>query len=274
MDDAGIDEPATRAGGRRPGPVRARASLIAAVTAVVALPLMVLGAVVCGLIPAVPWWIGPILGLAVAAAIVAQRVSTAYRRLLAALGAAPARPDDHARFHNIVQGLSLAASVGEPDLYVVDDPGRNAAAVAYGQWSAVVATSGLLSAVDRIALEAVVAECLVRLGNGDAEAATLGSSLFSPLLGGPLGPLGAIGLDRLLADDRDLRADQAAVALTRYPPGLSSALATISAGPVRVQRAPARVDHVWLVPPSSLEPAPGTHETSGLTLRLDVLGEL
>ena len=270
MDEVGTDEPATRSAGRH----QSHTPLIAAVTVIVALPLMVLAAVLCAVIPGIPWWVGILVGLAVAGVVVARRVSTSYRRLLTALGAVPVGADECARYHNIVQGLSLAASVGEPDLYVVDDPGRNAAAVAYGPSTAVVATTGLLAAVDRIALEAVVAECLVRLGSGDAEAATLGAALFSSLGGGPLAPLAAAGLGRLLAEDRDLRADQAAVALTRYPPGLSSALAAISTGPARVQRAPAHLDHVWLVPPSSLEPAADPADTPRLTLRMDVLGEL
>lgn len=270
MDEAGTDEPATRSAGRH----QSHTPLIAAVTAMVALPLIVVAALLCAVIPGVPWWVGIPLGLAVAAALVVQRVRGAYGRLLADLGAVPVDPNGYARYHNIVQGLSLAAAVGEPDLYVVDDPGRNAAAVAYGPSAAVVATTGLLSAVDRIALEAVVAECLVRLGSGDAEAATLGATLFSPLRGGPLAPVAAMGLSRLLAEDRDLLADRAAVALTRYPPGLSSALAAINAGPARVQRAPAYLDHVWLVPPSSLEAAGDPADTPGLTLRMDVLGEL
>jgi len=270
MDEAGTDDTPTRSAGRH----QSHASLIAVVTAMVALPLIVLASVLCAVIPGVPWWVGIPLGLAVAAGLVAQRVRGAYGRLLGALGAVPADPDEFARYHNIVQGLSLAAAVGEPDLYVVDDPGRNAAAVAYGPSTAVVATTGLLGAVDRIALEAVVAECLVRLGSGDAEAATLGATLFSPLRSGPLAPVAAMGLGRLLAEDRDLRADQAAVALTRYPPGLSSALAAINTGPARVQRAPAHLDHVWLVPPSSLEAAGDPAATPGLTLRMDVLGEL
>ncbi len=270
MDEVGTDEPATRSAGRH----RRHAPLIAVVTVIVALPLMALGVALCAVIPGIPWWVGILAGLAGAAALVARRVGASYRSLLAALGAVPADPDTYARYHNIVQGLSLAAAAGEPDLYVVDDPGRNAAAVAYGPSAAVVATTGLLRAVDRIALEAVVAECLVRLGSGDAEAATLGAALFSPLRGGPLGPLASAGLGRLLAEDRELLADRAAVALTRYPPGLSSALAAINTGPARVQRAPAQLDHVWLVPPSSLEAGGDPADTPGLALRLDVLGEL
>ncbi len=272
MDEVGTDEPATRAAGR--GRHQRHAPMIAAITVIMALPLMVVAGVLCAVIPGVPWWVGILVGLVVAAVLVAQRVSTSYRRLLSALGATPVGADEYARYHNIVQGLSLAAAVGEPDLYVVDDPGRNAAAVAYGPSAAVVATTGLLAAVDRIALEAVVAECLVRLGSGDAEAATLGAALFSPLRSGPLAPLASAGLGRLLADDRDLLADRAAVALTRYPPGLSAALAVINTGPARVQRVPAQLDHVWLVPPSSLESAGDPADTPGLTLRMDVLGEL
>lgn len=272
MDDYALDDPPARPA---TGSGISNRGVLAVTVAALAVPLAVVLVVLAAIVPGVPWWIGIVLAVAVASALVIVRLRGAYQRVLATIGAVPAKEDDHPRFHNIVQGLSLAGGVGEPDLYVIDDPARNAAAVARGPSRAIVATTGLLAAIDRIALEAVVAECLVRIGNGDAESATVGAALFGPLIDGPARPLGVYGLRRLLSDDRDLAADRAAVALTRYPPGLSSALGAIAAGPVRPTRVPGHHDLLWLVPPPAIDPAgPVPVEVPSLSLRMDVLGEL
>lgn len=263
--DSGIDDQAARR--LAPAPT-AVTPVVVALTAGLALVLVVVLSIVFALIPGLPWWLGLILGVAGALLLVGLRLRGAYPGLVRALGAVPADPTRYARYHNVAQGLALAGGVNEPELYVVDSPARNAAAVARGARSGIVATTGLLEAIDLIPLEGVVAECLVRITGGDAEAATVGATLFGPLLGTPARPLAQAGLRRLLAPDRDLRADQAAVALTRYPPGLSAAFNLIAAGSAEVAGLPAGLGHVWLVP------AAAPVETVPLTLRIDVLGEL
>jgi len=135
------------------------------------------------------------------------------------------KTDGAARLENLVQGLSLAGGVEEPQVVVLSDPARNAMAVRNGGRNRIVVTQGLLQSLEVVELEGVVAELLTRLKNGDAEAATLGAALFGqPILDGPLrsvlGPVARMGLGRLLSADRDLEADRQAVRLTRYPPGL------------------------------------------------------
>lgn len=249
-----------------------------------ALPLVLLLCIIAALIPAVPWWVGIPVGLGIAVGYVFLRLQRAVEILLNALGASPSSAHDRPRLHNIVEGLSLAGGVDEPELYVVEDDGHNMAAVAHGSRTAVVASTGLLGAFDRISLEGVVAEALVRIRSGDAEAATLGFALFGPLLSGPFAPLGrpvaAVGLQRLLPDDRDLTADRDAVGLTRYPPGLYSGLSTIRSGGAQIGRAAPAAEHVWLVPPSAAQMNEGSTNSSAvvdsapLDLRIDVLGEL
>ncbi|MDH3682477.1 MAG: hypothetical protein OEV40_21290 [Acidimicrobiia bacterium] len=247
--------------------------------AVLSVVLAVVLSVIAALVPGVPWWLGIPLGIAAAVVVVVLRVRRSAELLLAGLGAAPADPDRYARFHNIAEGLSLAGGVDEPELYVVDDDARNAAAVAQGNRSAIVASTGLLEALDRISLEGLVAEALVRIRNGDAEASTLGAALFSGLLRGPLAPIGKpaaiVGLRRLLPEDRDLAADRAAVALTRYPPGLLHAFTTIRSGTARVGQPSAATEHIWLVPPSTVGEG-GELVVNGVPLevRIDVLTEL
>ena len=68
-------------------------------------------------------------------------------------------------------------------------------------------TAGLLSELDRIELEAVLAEELIQIRRRETLPATV--------------LVGTFGIGRALAlpPDRDAEMDQAAVALTRYPPG-------------------------------------------------------
>lgn len=253
-------------------------STIVLVTAIVAIPLILILVLICALIPAVPWWVGIIVGLVVAGTIVGLRLRNTMPVLVNDLQAGLADPTDHARFHNLAQGLALAGGVSEPKLYVIADDARNAAALARGDDSAIVVTTGLLDALDRVALEGVVAEALVRIRSGDAEAATMGAALFGNLLVGPAGgmlkPVAGFCFDRLFSADRDLSADRDAVALTRYPPGLSTALSTIQAGsPTAASSSPAN-DYVWLVPPTAIDESSPVAARVPLDLRIDVLGEL
>ena len=247
--------------------------------AALAIPFVLVACVVLAVLPGVPWWLGLPLGVAIAAAIVLLRLRSAVDLVLGNIGAVPATEDDYPRLHNLTQGLSLAGGVTEPALYVVADDGRNAAAVAQGARAAVVCSTGLLDALDRVSLEGVIAEALVRIRSGDAEAATIGTALYGGLLRGPLAAIGrpaaTLGLRRLLDDDRDLSADRAAVALTRYPPGLLQALTIIRAGSPAMSTADASNEHVWLVPPATVDgAAEAVIEGSPLDLRIDVLGEL
>lgn len=266
-----------------PGPsarsTKATTEVIASAALVLAVPLVVVSCLVLAVVPWIPWFVGIPVGLVVAAVIVARRVRRAADILLAGLGAVPADSGDHARFHNLVQGLSLAGGVPEPELYIVHDDARNAAAVVQGDRSAIVASTGLLQALDRISLEGVVAESLVRIRSGDAEASTLGAALFGGLLLGPVAavvrPAAAFGLRRLLPADRDLVADRAAVTLTRYPPGLLAALTTIRSGSARARVATMANEHVWLVPPATVGEARDVVVSGApLDLRIDVLAEL
>lgn len=247
--------------------------------AVLAVVLVLAACAVLALVPGVAWWLGIPIGVVAAATVVLVRLRSAVALVLGSIGAVPASEHDYPRLHNLTQGLSLAGGVSEPELYVVDDNGRNAAAVAYGERVAVVCSTGLLDALDRVSLEGVVAEVLVRIRSGDAEAATIGTAIYGGLLRGPLATIGrpaaSLGLRSLLADDRDLRADRAAVALTRYPPGLLQALTIIRAGSPVTAATNASNEHLWLVPPATVERgADAVVDGSPLDLRIDVLGEL
>ncbi len=99
-------------------------------------------------------------------------------------------------------------------------------------------TAGLLTELDRIELEAVLAEELIQIRRRETLPATVLVATFG------------VGRALALPADRDAQVDQAAVALTRYPPALASALEKLDAKGAAVTGQPASLAHLWLADPS------------------------
>jgi heat shock protein HtpX len=194
-------------------------------------------------------------------------------RFLASLSPQPADHTDHARLFNLVDGLCVANGVNEPKLYVVDDQARNAAVVMVAggeaQQAALLVTAGLLDALSRIELEGVLAQQLGHVRDGDAALATFAASLVElPIVGGLLAPRVASALDPEL----EAWADLAAVRMTRYPPGLASALERLQEGSTVVAGATPESAHLWLADP--LDGAEVHNPHPPLADRIAVLREL
>lgn len=241
-----------------------------------AVPLMIVLVVVAAVVPVVPWWAGILVALALAGLAVWQRLRTAHdvvvEELLTNRGSVSS-----VRLTNMVKSLALVVGVEEPEAFVLDTEAVNALIAARNDVATLFVTRGLDERLEPVELEAVVAELLVRLRSGDAEAATIGAALYRLPLLGPLsnftiGQTASLGLATLLADERDLAADQHAVALTRYPPALSSALSKLEDQPRRPADLGGECDLLWLVSPDPAA-APGATR-SPLDLRIDVLTEL
>ncbi len=224
----------------------------------------------------VPWFVGLavgiVAGLVVGSVIVLQQVKNPATQVLSTVSGRSPDPIAHARLINLVEGLSLSTGVVEPTVTVVDDHALNAMTVADPAGVTVVITQGLVASLDRMELEGVVAELLVRAKDGDAELATAVAALLERCSGGVFKPFESFVATRsksLFDEDRDLLADQAAVGITRYPPGLASALATLKSGTVKPMAASPSNAHLWLVPPATaLVPS------HSLDLRIDVLEEI
>jgi Zn-dependent protease with chaperone function len=217
-------------------------------------------AVLVGLVVAVVfvWWAGLAAVVVVAGllwvGLVAPRVSRAEERALVLVG--PARPADaraDARLLNVVEGLAPGGGVNRPRVLVVDDPAPNALALGRdARRGCIVTTTGLLGRLSRMQLEAVVAHLLVQLRDGSTTAPTLLLS-FRP---------GRPPVARAVA----AAADAAAVTLTRYPPGLSSALQVVAAaGPSAPAGASPVLAPLWLAPPG---------DVAGVQARIEALDEL
>jgi heat shock protein HtpX len=183
------------------------------------------------------------------------------RRVLAALHGRDADPVSDARLWNLAEGLSISAGLRQPRLVVVDSPSLNAmAAGARADRAVVTVTAGLLTELDRIELEAVLAEEFIQIRRQETFPSTVLVATF--------------GLGRTIAvpADRDAQADQAAVALTRYPPALASALEKLDTKGAEVPGQPASMAHLWLA-----DPRPGAISGRGRLAtreRIEALREL
>ncbi len=176
-------------------------------------------------------------------------------------GSTPSSADPGpARLASLVESVAVAVGVPEPALRVVDDPAPNALVTGPDPRRAtLVVTSGLLDQLDRLALEAVVAQQLsiVRAGathRRDVAVAVLGTA------GRVVAPLGRAAAG-LAAAERT--ADLDAVGVTRYPPGLLAALDAVAAG--AEVTSPDVIAPLWFAPPGAAD---------DLALRLETMREL
>ena len=141
-----------------------------------AVPAVVLGAV--GLLAAGPSSAAVVL-VVVAAALAAWARFGGERRVLAAIGGRDADPVADARLWNLAEGLSIGAGVRQPRLRVIDSPGLNAMAAGTRPNRAIVGvTAGLLAELDRIELEAVLAEELIQVRRQETVPATVLAATF------------------------------------------------------------------------------------------------
>lgn len=99
---------------------------------------------------------------------------TSARAALALTRARPADGPEFAQLRNIVEGVSIAAGIPQPAVYVVNDPAPNAFATGLKpEKSAVAVTTGLLERMSRAELEGVIAHEVGHIRNRDTSFMTL-----------------------------------------------------------------------------------------------------
>jgi heat shock protein HtpX len=211
------------------------------------------------------------------------------RVVLASTRAKAVTPEEQPRLHNIVEGIAIAAGVPKPTVYVVPEQAPNAFATGRDPaHSSIAVTEGLLATMDRVELEGVIGHEMSHVLDRDilvgtvvatlVGAAVLLSEFFmrSWLWGGFRGRRGndagggglelivfAVGFVLLLlapifgqiirlsvSRNREFLADAEGALLTRYPPGLISALKKIQAAPHAMRSANNATAHLWLEQPS------------------------
>src|SRR3989344_6046791 len=88
--------------------------------------------------------------------------------LLKMLKAQEARRPEHAKVINIIEGLSIAAGIPKPKIYLIDDTAINAFATGYKpEKAAVTFTTGALQRLNKEELEGVAAHEISHIKNYD-----------------------------------------------------------------------------------------------------------
>ncbi|HVL28427.1 MAG TPA: M48 family metalloprotease [Acidimicrobiales bacterium] len=257
------------------------------------------------LVAAVVWAVNLLLGRGVPGLIIALVVAGGSALLaywksdavaLAMSHARPADPHEYARYHNLVEGLCIAAGLPKPRLYVIEDQAPNAFATGRNpRHAAVAVTTGLLEKLNRVELEGVLAHELSHIKNYDLLVSTLAVTMVGVVAllsdfslrflwwggprhrndrsgghGGPAAILAVLGFVLLLVTPlaarlmqfavsrrRESLADVSGVALTRYPPGLISALEKLKEDTTVVHSSSRATAHLWIESPLARTPEEG-----------------
>jgi heat shock protein HtpX len=230
---------------------------------------------------------GLVVVLIIAIALALFSYYNSDRIALAASHAKPADETEYRRYHNLVEGLCIAAGLPKPRLYVVDDPAPNAFATGRNpKHAAVAVTTGLLDKMNRVELEGVIAHELSHVKNYDILVTTIavvavGAIALLADIGlrfafwgglrenrrdsndGGLGAIVALLALALLvlapfagylmqfamSRNREYLADASGVQLTRYPPGLIAALEKLRDDQAVVHYATKATAQMWIEQP-------------------------
>ena len=197
--------------------------------------------------------------------------------------ARPASRSEFFDFYTVTENLAITAGLPLPKLYVIDDPAPNAFATGRDENHAVVcATTGLLAMMTRAELEGVIARELSHIKNRDILLMTVavvlagfvaivaniflrmsffgggrsndrdgGNALIMILavVGIILAPIAAKLIELAVSRRREYLADASGVLLTRYPEGLSSALAKLGSYTAPMKSANLATAHLFIGDP-------------------------
>ncbi len=207
--------------------------------------------------------------------------------VLAVSRARPVTREEYPYLYNVVEGLAIAAGLPKPRCYIINDTAPNAFASGRNpKNSVIVVTTGLLDKLNRAELEGVIAHEMSHIKNYDILVQTLsvvmvgvvvllsdwilrsffwggGRRRSSDKRGGNagsilivvalvlavLGPLFAQLLKLAVSRTREYLADANGALLTRYPPGLASALRKLSADKEPLEVANKATAHLYIVNP-------------------------
>jgi heat shock protein HtpX len=184
---------------------------------------------------------------------------------------------------NTVEGLSIAAGLPMPRLYVIEDTAPNAFATGRDpQHAAIAVTRGLLDKMNRLELEGVIAHEMSHVQNYDIRFMTLVTVLVGTVVllsdwmlrslfyrrrrsssksgGNPillliglvfviLSPIIARLMQMAVSRRREYLADASGAKLTRYPEGLANALEKLGADTEPLEVANKATAHLYIINP-------------------------
>jgi heat shock protein HtpX len=203
--------------------------------------------------------------------------------VLTMTGAKQIQESDNPKLFGLIQEITIASGLPMPKVAIVEDSAPNAFATGRNPEHALIAfTTGILDVMDRDELQGVIAHEMAHVGNRDtlvsAVAATTAGAiaLISDMLmrmmwfgggrrdrdsnGNPimlvvslvvliLAPIAAMMLKSAISRKRESLADATAVAFTRNPAGLRSALEVLAADSTVVHQKSTAVAHIWIESP-------------------------
>ena len=204
--------------------------------------------------------------------------------VLTMTGAKLIQESDNPKLFDLIHEVVIASGLPMPKVAIVVDSAPNAFATGRNPEHALIAfTTGILDAMDRDQLQGVIAHEMAHVANRDtlvsAVAATTAGAIaiLSDLLtrmmwfgggrdrnreggGNPLvlvvslvililAPLAAMMLKSAISRKRESLADATAVAFTRNPAGLRSALEVLAADSTVVRQRSTAVAHIWIESP-------------------------
>jgi heat shock protein HtpX len=231
---------------------------------------------------------GTVIALLISGALAFASYWKADAVALAVSRARPADPAQYRRLYNLVEGLTIASGLPMPRIYIVDDVAPNAFATGRNpRHAAIAVTTGLLEKMNRVELEGVLAHELSHIKNYDILVSTIAVTLVGAIAllsdiairtvfwnGGRVrregdrsdsnNPLALFGIlfiflapllgkvmQAAISRRRESLADASAVQMTRYPPGLISALEKLLADTTVTHSASKATAHLWIEQPMS-----------------------
>jgi len=228
-----------------------------------------------------------ILAVIIAVAMTFGSYYASDKIVLAISRAKPVEKKDYPYLYNVVEGLAIAGGLPKPRCYIIDDTAPNAFASGRNpKNSVIVVTKGLLQKLNRAELEGVIAHEMAHIKNYDVLIMTLTVvmvgvvallsdwMLRSFIWGGGkrrrsskgsgnagvilvvvglvlaiLSPLIAQLIRLAVSRKREFLADANGAFLTRYPPGLASALRKLDADKEPLEAANKATAHLYIVNP-------------------------
>ncbi len=261
--------------------------------------LLFVGAIVfaglIGLAAGYLWGLGPwglVFALGVAVAMSLTSYYSGDKLVLASTRAREVTPQEQPRLHNLVEGLSIAAGIPKPRVYVIPEQAPNAFATGRDpEHSSIAVTEGLLATMNRVELEGVIGHEMAHIQDRDilvgmVVATVIGAAVLlaefmmrawfwggmrgrrgSDQGGGPfalvflvvgvlmmmIAPIAGAVIRASVSRNREYLADAQGAMLTRYPPGLAGALRKIAATPTAMHSANNATAHLWLSTPSRFQ---------------------